>query len=109
MRSLLLFALIASLPLAGAASEKKSDSDAVNKLIDEYGAYQANSDALGMSKLMAADRVCVSQHFGGRRTDNVLNMKIQQAQLDIQNKEAPGIRDYVEDRERVIRFLGDGK
>jgi hypothetical protein len=109
MRALMLFALIASLPLVGAASEVKSDLNAVNKLIDDYGAYQANSDALGMSKLMATDRVCVSQHFGGRRTDNVLNMKIQQAQLDIQNKEVPGIRDYVEDRERLIRFLGDGK
>lgn len=109
MRSTLLFALLASLPLASAASEKKSDFDALNKLIDDYGAYQANSDALGMAKLMATDRVCVSQHFGGRRTDNVLNMKIQQAQLDIQNKEVPGIRDYVEDRERVIRFLGEGK
>lgn len=109
MRCALLLVLLASLPLAGVASEKKSDYDTVNKLIDDYGAYQANSDALGMSKLMATDRVCVSQHFGGRRTDNVLNMKIQQAQLDIQNKEVPGIRDYVEDRERVIRFLADGK
>src|SRR5690349_3484973 len=109
MRALLLLALLASLPVAGVASEVKTDFDAVNKLIDDYGAYQANSDAIGMSKLMATDRVCVSQHFGGRRTDNVLNMKIQQAQLDIQNKEVPGIRDYVEDRERVIRFLAGGK
>jgi len=109
MRSVVLFALMAALPLAGAASDRKSELDAVNKLIDDYGAYQAASDALGMSKLMATDRVCLSQHFGGRRTDNVLNMKIQQAQLDIQNKEVPGIRDYVEDRERLIRFLGDGR
>jgi ketosteroid isomerase-like protein len=109
MRSMLLCALMAALPLATGASEHKSELDAVNKLIDDYGAYQAASDALGMSKLMATDRVCLSQHFGGRRTDNVLNMKIQQAQLDIQNKEVPGIRDYVEDRERLIRFLGDGR
>ena len=106
---LALLALLLSLPLAANASDTKSDYAAVNKLIDDYGAFQANSDALGMSKLMATDRVCVSQHFGGRRTDNVLNMKIQQAQLDIQNKELPGIKDYVEDRERVIRLLGDGK
>jgi hypothetical protein len=62
-----------------------------------------------MSKLMATDRTCLSSHFGGRRTDNVLNMKIQQAQLDLQNKEVPGIRDFVEDRERLIRLLGDNK
>jgi hypothetical protein len=109
MRPLLLLTLVLSLPFAANASDTKSDYAAVNKLIDDYGAYQANSDALGMSKLMATDRVCVSQHFGGRRTDNVLNMKIQQAQLDIQNKELPGIKDYVEDRERVIRLLADGK
>jgi hypothetical protein len=109
MRPLSLLALILFVPLIAHSSEPKSDYDAVNKLIDDYGAYQANSDALGMSKLMATDRVCVSQHFGGRRTDNILNMKIQQAQLDIQNKELPGIKDYVEDRERVIRFLAEGK
>ena len=109
MRRLPLWTLILFVPLIAHSSEPKSDYDAVNKLIDDYGTYQANSDALGMSKLMATDRVCVSQHFGGRRTDNILNMKIQQAQLDIQNKELPGIKDYVEDRERVIRFLAEGK
>jgi hypothetical protein len=109
MRTTFLLVLALAFPLASLASDRQSELDTVNKLIDEYGAYQANSDAIGMSKLMATDRVCLSQHFGGRRTDNVLNMKIQQAQLDQQQKEAPGIRDFVEDRERVIRFLGDGK
>lgn len=106
----LLVALIAIVvPFAGHASDPRSEIDAINKFIDEYGAYQEKSDAIGMSKLMATDRVCLSSHFGGRRTDNVLNMKIQQAQLDLQNKEVPGIRDFVEDRERLIRLLGDGK
>jgi hypothetical protein len=106
----LLIALAAIvMPLAGHASDTRTEIDAINKLIDDYGAYQANSDAIGMSKLMATDRVCLSSHFGGRRTDNVLNMKIQQVQLDLQNKEVPGIRDFVEDRERLIRLLGDGK
>ena len=101
--------LALALPLASHARDAQSDIDSINKFIDEYGAYQANSDAMGMSKLMATDRVCLSSHFGGRRTDNVLNMKIQQVQLDLQNKEVPGIRDFVEDRERLIRMLGDGK
>jgi hypothetical protein len=106
----LLIALIAIvLPFAGHASDAKSEIDAINKFIDEYGAYQEKSDAIGMSKLMATDRTCLRSHFGGRRTDNVLNMKIQQAQLDLQNKEVPGIRDFVEDRERLIRLLGDNK
>lgn len=106
----LLVALIATvIPFVGHASDTRSEIDAINKFIDEYGAYQEKSDAIGMSKLMATDRVCLSSHFGGRRTDNVLNMKIQQVQLDLQNKEVPGIRDFVEDRERLIRLLGDGK
>jgi hypothetical protein len=106
----LLVALLAlTTSMAGIASDFKPETDAINKLIDDYGAYQVNNDALGMSKLMATDRVCLSSHFGGRRTDNVLNMKIQQAQLDLQNKELPGVRDFVEDRERLIRVLGDGK
>lgn len=106
----LLVALIAIvMPFASPARDAQSETDAINKLIDDYGAYQAASDAIGMSKLMATDRVCLSSHFGGRRTDNVLNMKIQQVQLDLQNKEVPGIRDFVEDRERLIRLLGDGK
>ena len=109
MRSILFFALAFGLSVAGMAADRQPELDTINKLIDDYGAYQANNDAIGMSKLMATDRVCLSQHFGGRRADNVLNMKIQQAQLDQQLKEAPGIHDFVEDRERLIRFLGDGK
>ena len=106
----LLVALLAlCTSFAAHARESQPEIDAINKLIDDYGAYQVASDALGMSKLMATDRVCLSSHFGGRRTDNVLNMKIQQAQLDLQNKEVPGIRDFLEDRERLIRVLGDGK
>src|SRR5215213_8311980 len=96
-------------PLWAQAAGNQADIDAVNHWIDRYGAYQEQQDAAGMSVLMADDRICVSHHFGGRRTDNVLNMKIQQAQLDVMKQELPGIRDYVEDRERLITILADGR
>jgi hypothetical protein len=107
-RSALLLALVVVAPLAGASEGRQADVDALNQLIDRYGAYQAAMDAAGMSKLMATDRVCLSQHFGGRRTDNVLNMKIQQLQLDVLKKEVPGMQELVEDRERLIKLHGDG-
>ena len=101
--------LMAASPLVATASDANApELEAINGLIDRYGQYQAG-DAIGMSQLMAKDRVCLSQHFGGRRTDNVLNMQIQQASLDTQQSELPDIKDFVEDRERVVRLLGDGK
>lgn len=101
--------LFLAIPVATLAADHQSDIDAINQLIDRYGAYQEKADAIGMSELMAKDRTVLSRHFGGRRIDNVRNMKIQQEQLNVMKKEVPGMQEFIEDQDRLIRFYGDGK
>ena len=93
-------------PLASAQS--KSDVDAVNKLIDQYGELEDKMDMSAQAKLMTSDRVWVSQG-GGRRTDQATNMRIQQANFDALKKQVPGVETFTEDRDRLIRFHGNGQ
>ena len=93
-------------PLASAQS--KSDVDAINKLIDQYGELEDKMDMNAQARLMTPDRVWVSPG-GGRRTDQATNMRIQQANFDALKKQVPGVETFTEDRDRLIRFHGNGQ
>jgi ketosteroid isomerase-like protein len=93
-------------PLAPA--QRQADIDAVNRLIDQYGELEDKMDMNAQAKLMTSDRVWVSQG-GGRRTDQATNMRIQQANFDALKKQVPGVATFTEDRDRLIRFHGNGQ
>ena len=109
MRALQNYALglaISVLPFI-ASAQPQADVDAINQLIDRYGEFEDAMDMSGQAELMSADRVWIAQG-AGRRTDQAANMKIQQAQYDQLKKTVRGIRTFTEDRDRLIKFYGDG-
>lgn len=99
-------ALLAVLP-ASAPAQRQGDVDAINRLIDDYGATESAMDMAAQAKLMAPDRVWLAGG-AGRRTDQATNMRIQQAAFDALKKNAPGIQMFTEDRDRLIRFYAKG-
>lgn len=99
-------ALLVAFPGA-ASAQRQQDVAAINDLIDRYGATEDASDMTAQAALMSPDRVWIAAG-AGRRTDNAANMRIQQAGMDAFEEEVPGIRYFTEDRDRLIRFHGDG-
>jgi ketosteroid isomerase-like protein len=91
-----------------AMAQRQSDVDAIDRLIDQYGELEDKMDMNAQAKLMTPDRVWITQG-GGRRTDQVTNMRIQQANLDALKKQLPGIQTFTEDRDRLIKFYGNGQ
>jgi ketosteroid isomerase-like protein len=91
-----------------ARAQRQSDVEAINRLIDQYGELEDKMDMNGQARLMTSDRVWIAQG-GGRRTDQATNMRIQQANFDALKKQAPGIETFTEDRDRLIRFHGNGQ
>jgi ketosteroid isomerase-like protein len=104
-----LLALACALAIPSLAfAQKQSDVDAINRLLERYRATEDASDLVSQGKLMTPDRVWVSQFAGGRRVDNVENMRIQQAHADRRKKVLPGLVQFTEDREPLLRFYGGG-
>ena len=99
------FLLVPCFPLASHA-QREADLTAVNRLIDQYGQMEDAGDMMAQAKLMTADRVWIAQ--AGRRTDQGMNMRLQQAQIDEAKKFAPGTKWFTEGRDRLIRFYGNG-
>jgi ketosteroid isomerase-like protein len=91
---------------AAAAAQRPADVDAVNHLIDQYGATEDAMDIPAQARLMSTDRVLISQ--SGRRTDQTTNMRIQQAANEAFKKQVPGVQMFTEDRDRLIRFFANG-
>jgi hypothetical protein len=91
------------------SAQRQSDLESINRLLEQYRATEDAGDMMAQGKLMAPDRVWVSQFAAGRRTDNIENMRIQQAQADRRKKAIPGLQQFSEDREKLIKFYGDGK
>jgi uncharacterized protein (TIGR02246 family) len=89
------------------AAQRQTDVDAVNALIDQYGALEDAMDMTAQAKLMAPDRVWVAQG-AGRRTDQATNMRIQQAVFDALKKRLPDLQRFTEDRDRLVRFYANG-
>jgi hypothetical protein len=112
-RVLALACMLAAPPLATASDQApappQADIDAIKSLMERYRATEDASDLVAQSKLMTPDRVWVSQFAGGRRVDNVENMRIQQAEADRRKKVIPGLVQFTEDREPLIRFYGSGR
>jgi len=100
------FALGMLMPCA-AATQRQGDVDAINRLIDRYGALEDAMDMNTQAQLMSADRVLIVQ-AAGRRTDQATNMRIQQAVLDQLKKRLPGVQTFTEDRDRLIKLYGNG-
>ena len=104
--SMMAVALVMSSPAA--LAQKQTDIDAVKSVLERYRATEDASDLVAQGKLMTPDRVWVSQFAGGRRVDNVENMKIQQAEADRRKQLIPDLKQFTEDREPLIRFYGGG-
>src|SRR5881392_3962234 len=108
MKSFLPFALaLGVLVPSPAATQRQGDVDAINRLIDRYGALEDAMDMNAQAQLMSADRVFIVQ-AAGRRTDQTTNMRIQQATLDQIKKRLPGLQTFTEDRDRLVKLYGNG-
>jgi ketosteroid isomerase-like protein len=108
MRRFLTFAFALGLLIPTAASsQRQGDVDAINRVIDRYAALEDAMDMNAQAQLMTADRVFILQG-AGRRTDQATNMRIQQAVYDQLKKRLPGVQTFTEDRDRLIKFYGNG-
>lgn len=92
---------------APASAQRQADIDAINRLIDRYGALEDSMDMRAQAQLMSADRVWIGIG-AGRRTDQAMNMRIQQAAFDQLRKRIPGIQTFTDDRDRLIKLYGNG-
>ena len=101
------FALAVALLIPTTAhGQSQSDIDAINRLIDQYGELEDAMDMTAQGALMADDRVWIAQG-AGRRTDQAMNMRIQQAGFDAFREAVPGVRAFTEDRDRLIKLHGN--
>ena len=108
MRRFLPFAIALCMLLPSpAATQRQGDVDAINRLIDRYGALEDAMDMNAQAQMMSADRVFIVQ-AAGRRTDQTTNMRIQQATLDQIKKRLPGVQTFTEDRDRLIKLYANG-
>ncbi len=109
MRTVRIYALGLAMSVLPAivSGQGQADADAINRLIDQYGAFEEAMDMPGQAGLMSADRVWIGQG-AGRMEDQSANMKIQQAQYDQLKKTVRGIQIFTDDRDRLIKFYGDG-
>jgi len=110
MRTTILFAAVFSMVLLSTAtvhSQNNAATDAINKLIDRYSALESSGDMVSQAKLMTKDRVWVGG-TGGRRTNQSMNMEIQQAGYDEAKKFVPGVKWFTDARDRLIKFYGNG-
>jgi hypothetical protein len=99
------FLLVPCFPRASHA-QREADLTAINRLIDQYGQMEDAGDMMAQAKLMTADRVWIAD--AGRRTDQEMNMRLQQAQIEEGKKFAPGTKWFTEARDRLIKFYGKG-
>ena len=110
MRSLvpkvLAFTVVLCVPCT-ALAQGSGDLDAINRVIDQVFELEVAKDLTAQAELMSADRIYVLQG-AGRRTDQAKNMQLQQAVLDQETETVPGIQWFIDARDRIIRFYGDG-
>ncbi len=99
--------LVALLAPSGMLGQRQADIDAINQLIDRYGELEDEMDMMTQATLMSQDRVWIGQGLG-RRTNQAQNMLIQQATFDALKEQVPGIKRFTEDRDRLIKFHGNG-
>jgi hypothetical protein len=88
-------------------AQGSGDEDAINRLIDQYSQLEDAVDMTVQAALMTADRIWIAQ-ASGRRTNQAMNMRIQQAGFDVRNEILPGVQWFTDARDRIIRFYGRG-
>ena len=103
---LLTFIVAVCVPLA-ASAQGSGDEDAINRLIDQYNQLEDAFDMTAQAELMSADRIWIRQGVG-RRTNQAMNMRIQQAGFDVMRGEQPEYQRFTQARDRIIRFYGSG-
>lgn len=91
-----------TVPMPPAAADDEADIEA---LIEQYNRCEEQGDMEAQAELMTPDRVWVAA--AGRRTDQTLNMKIQQAGMDRDMKRFPGGQAFFDVRDLLIRVYDD--
>jgi len=99
--------LLCFLTASAASAQTQADVEAVNRLLDRYAALEETMDMATQAQLIREDRVWIAQGQG-RRTDQAKNMHIQSVSFDVLRETVPGLRWFVEDRDRMVRFHGGG-
>ena len=102
----LAFVMAVCIPFT-AVAQGSGDEAAINGVIDQVFELEIDRDLTAQAELMASDRIWVSQGEG-RKTDQTMNMRYQQAVLDLRAETLPGTQWFYEARDRIIRFYGDG-
>ncbi len=90
-----------------ALAQGSGDEEAINRVIDQVFELEVARDLTTQAELMTADRIWISQG-AGRKTDQTMNMRYQQAVLDLRAETVPGTQWFYEARDRIIRLYGDG-
>jgi len=87
--------------------QDSAETVAINRLIDEYVRLEDARDMSSQSKLMTPDRVWIGAGTG-RRSNQAMNMQLQQAGFDARGSLEPGVVTFTEARDRQIRVYGGG-
>jgi len=106
-RIAIVIGFLAAFAALGLQAQTPSDTQAINRLIDEYSRLEDAGDMQTQAKLMAEDRVWIAQD-SGRITDQSQNMKIQQANLDALKAAFPDVKWFTDARDRLVKFYGNG-
>ena len=80
------------------------DREDIDALVQEFSRLEAAQDVMTQAKLMTPDRLYVSGP--GRRTNQALNMEIQQAGLDRDKKRFPNAKVFYDARDLIVRVYG---
>lgn len=107
LRNIVLLVVLVGAPKLAAGQAVNADSVAIDHVIDRYGALLDSMDADSLGQLMTADRVWIGQGTG-RQVGQAKNADILRARFGQAQTDAPGAKTFTEDRDRLIRFYGDG-
>ena len=105
MKNILFTVLLVVFTFTSNASEK-GDRANINQVIDQYIMTEDAGDMKKQAKLMSKDRVWVG--FGGRMTNQAMNMKIQLEQYKQAKLFMPDVEWFSDARDRLIKFYGKG-
>ncbi len=78
-----------------------ADAAQVMQVLEDTGDMQTQA------RLMSEDRTWIAQNTG-RRTDQGMNMKIQQASYDALKAAFPDVKWFTDARDRLVKFYGNG-
>jgi hypothetical protein len=106
IRPVRLTLLIVALIIGSASSidaQSTTDLEDVESLVYEFSRLEDSGDMTSQARLMVADRWW--HNVGGRRTDNAVNMKIQNEAFVVSRKRYPGLQVIREVRDLKTRLI----